>query len=135
MFSDIWVTIMRPLALAAALLCIGPGLFLTSVEAVAAPPPNDNFANATLLTGNSGSVSVSIAEATREPNEPPDQRCPNGTAWYKWVAPAAGELQVSSGGSAEGGFSCAYIFVGSSVGSLSTVPGRTCSWLSVFTPG
>jgi hypothetical protein len=115
---------MRALALAAALLCIGPGLFLTSVEAVAAPPPNDNFANATLLTGNSGSVSVSIADATREPNEPQDQYCSNGTAWYKWVAPAAGELQVLSGGTAEGGFSCAYIFVGSSVGSLSTVPGR-----------
>jgi hypothetical protein len=85
---------MRALALAAVLLCIGPGLFLTSVEAVAAPPPNDNFANATLLTGNSGSVSVSIAEATREPNEPQDQYCLNGTAWYKWVAPAAGELQT-----------------------------------------
>jgi hypothetical protein len=93
----------------------------------AVPPSNDNFANATLLTGNSGNVSVSILDATRETNEPtgPDQ-CAKGTAWYKWVAPAPGELLVTSGGSDPlfNGFSCASIYVGTSVDALSTVAGR-----------
>src|SRR5450631_2317210 len=100
------------------LSCTMVWLLICCGAATAAPPSNDNFANAILLTGNSGTATVSVAEATFETSEPNDPYCPQGTAWYKWVAPAAGELIVQSGGEAETGYSCAFIFVGTTVGSL-----------------
>jgi hypothetical protein len=106
------------------ILAIFPLTFLSVGVVSAAPPANDNFDNAILLTGTSGSASVSVAEATYETNEPASQYCSKGTAWYKWVAPANGKLQVISGGQAETGFSCSYILVGSAVGSLSTLADR-----------
>ena len=69
-----------------AICALAIGYLITPSSALAVPPSNGNFANATLLTGNAGTVSVSILEATFETNEP--AACGQGTAWYKWVAPA-----------------------------------------------
>jgi hypothetical protein len=51
------------------------------------PPPNDDFANARLLSGESGSVTGTTLAATA------DAGAPSGDAavvWYRWTAPAAG---------------------------------------------
>ena len=59
----------------------------------APPPPNDNFVNAILLTGEksdpSGVLSsTNIFGATKEPGEPNHAGKPGGkSVWYKWIAP------------------------------------------------
>src|ERR1700722_7641355 len=47
------------------------GLLLTSLTQglCQAPPPNDNFANATVLTGDNVTFTGSLANSTPEPNE------------------------------------------------------------------
>ena len=59
------------------------------------PPPNDDFANASVLTGPAGSVQGSNGGATNEPGEPADHMTdPQGdpsvgaSVWYMWTAPA-----------------------------------------------
>ena len=118
-----------PFLLALAIGGLAIGCLINPDDARAAPPPNDDFANATLLTGDSGSVSVSILEATRETNEPTGDCPEEGTAWYKWVAQAPGELSVRT--SFTGVIiarSCAEVYVGTSVDTLSTVDGRQVSF-------
>lgn len=58
---------------------------------VTTAPANDNFANAQLLSGNSGSVSGTTGAATKEVNEPNHARNRGGASvWYKYVAPSGG---------------------------------------------
>src|SRR4051812_12246314 len=67
-------------------------------------PANDNFANAELLIGSSGSVGpVTIDDATIEVGE--DEALPgwpHKTIWYKWVATATGNVYFSTEGSLAG---------------------------------
>ncbi|MFL6527211.1 MAG: hypothetical protein ACJ8IQ_03855 [Chthoniobacterales bacterium] len=59
--------------------------------AFAAAPPNDNFANAQALSGNSGSGDGTTVDATIEASEPSHGGYPAaGSVWYVWTAPAAG---------------------------------------------
>ncbi len=60
---------------------------VTPAHALAAPP-NDNFANAQVISGPSGSVAGNLAGATVESGE----STPNGqpSIWYRWTAPQAG---------------------------------------------
>jgi hypothetical protein len=52
------------------------------------PPANDNFANALLLAGRSGSATGTTVGATHEPNEPLHAGSPGiGSVWYTWTAP------------------------------------------------
>ena len=84
----------------------------------ASPPPNDAFANATVLEGANGSVTGSNVGATVEPGETP---CVGGnsTVWYRWTAPGPGKVKFSTAGSDFDSFVAAY--TGSSVGSLTIV--------------
>ncbi len=91
----------------------------------AAPPPNDTFASATLLTGTEGEVVAPIVEATSEIGEPAN-RCGNRTVWYKWTAPAHGELNIWSGGYLYF-FSCAYLYIGERADALRFPPGHSLS--------
>ena len=60
------------------------------------PPPNDNFANAIQLTGSFQAVNGTILAATKESGEPVHAGFGIGTSvWYKWTAPAAGQVLVS----------------------------------------
>lgn len=54
------------------------------------PPSNDDFAAATELTGDSGSVNGDNYYGTLEPGEP--EHGPDGSAsvWYRWTAPSTG---------------------------------------------
>src|ERR1039458_4889571 len=65
-----------------------------------APPPNDNFASATVLTGDWGSTNVDNRLATAEPNEPSHAGFPaNASVWYQWTAPSDGEVTLDTLGS------------------------------------
>ena len=65
-----------------------------------APPANDGFAAAQVLTGSSGSVTGSSVGATKESGEPDHAGNVGGASvWYSWTAPSSGKLTVSSAGS------------------------------------
>jgi hypothetical protein len=65
---------------------------------MAAPPDNDAFANASVITGLSGTVAGSNVDATDEVGEPAscDGRA---SAWFRWTAPATGTLAMDTFGS------------------------------------
>src|SRR5205085_542726 len=56
------------------------------------PPGNDDFANATALTADHGSLLGSLDDATREQGEPKHGRYTSATVsvWYRWTAPSSG---------------------------------------------
>ena len=58
------------------------------------PPPNDNFAGATLLTGTNPVINGTIAGANREAGEPGTLE---NTVWYRWTAPVAGKVTADVG--------------------------------------
>ena len=66
----------------------------------ASPPPNDNLAAATVLTGNFWLTAGSLHEATSEPNEPILTYMPNGpTAWWSWTPTVTGSVRFRTWGS------------------------------------
>lgn len=70
--------------------------FLCSATCLlAAPPSNDNKANAQVLTGDTASVTTSNVEATKETGESAER-----TLWWRWTAPANGRLLLDCVGSA-----------------------------------
>ena len=84
---------LRRLAVAAALLIVlaAPG------SASAAPPSNDNFANAETITERFGWAEGDNTEATKEPGEPNHAGNPGGASvWYSWTAPSAGRATFSA---------------------------------------
>ena len=76
--------------------------FLLALTAVAllpslahAAPPNDDFANRVVLTGQAvSSAPVVIDDATREGLEPSDTG--DQTVWYTWTAPANGTVTMTT---------------------------------------
>jgi hypothetical protein len=97
-------------------------LFLASAPpALAVPPANDNFANATNLTGPAGSITGSTIDATKEAGEPNHAGEPGGRSlWYRWAAPRDGLVTFDS--CATSGFdSLLAVYTGSAVNALSEV--------------
>jgi hypothetical protein len=89
------------------------------------PPPvpaNDNFANAQIISGCTGSVNGTNAGATQEPGEPnhsPDNGGGSRSIWYQWQAPSTGSVTVTTAGSR---FDTVMgIYTGNSVGALAAV--------------
>lgn len=88
------------------------------------PPPNDNFANATVLTGTSTGALGSNANATKESFEPAhgSGAPPNAggaSVWYRWQAPTSGSVTISTEGS---GFDTLLaVYTGSAVAGLTSV--------------
>jgi hypothetical protein len=65
--------------------------------ALAAPPANDAFAAAQELSGREVSVQGLNKNATKEPDEPNHAGEPGGASiWYRWTAPADGDVVVST---------------------------------------
>jgi Ca2+-binding RTX toxin-like protein len=92
-------------------------------------PANDNFADATKLSGAptpAVAVNGSTFGATSEPGEPDhadlsatETFLPNATVWYDWTAPTSGKVIVNLGGPfLLGGVG---VYTGSSVDSLTKV--------------
>ena len=73
-----------------------PGTDGEQPPAEAAPPANDDFADATVLNGASGTIEADLLAATVEPGEPPRLRGDRGgerlaaSVWFRWTAPARG---------------------------------------------
>ncbi len=63
-------------------------------------PANDDFANAAVLEGASGTARGTNSLGTVQPGEPQHAANPGGRSlWWKWQAPADGTLLVSTEGS------------------------------------
>ncbi len=81
-------------------------------------PSNDDFANATLISGSSVTVSGSNLNATSENGEPllSYKSSATTTVWWKWIAPENGSIQIDTVGST---FDTVLgVYKGSSVSSL-----------------
>lgn len=84
-----------------------------------APLSNDNFANRTLLTGNTASVTADNATATKEVGEPAHAGNSGGRSlWWRWVAPSAGTLVIDTIGSSFD--TLLGVYTGTGVASLTT---------------
>jgi hypothetical protein len=104
------------------------------ISSVAPPPPppappapaNDNFANAQIITGCSGSVSGTNVAATREAgetiNHSPDNGGGSRSVWYRWQAPSTGAAEIFTFGSR---FDTVMgVYAGSAVNSLAPIIGK-----------
>ena len=97
------------------------------------PPPNDNFANATLVTDNYYYQTVDVSGATTESGEPAggcgytQQR----TVWYAFTPASNGALNVSLWGNSGDGLLNAYRADNGSLGGLSAPLG--CTYNGYFT--
>jgi len=93
------------------------------------PPPNDNFRNALVLAGSSGSVAGTNKDATKEPGEPNHAGGAGGASvWYRWTAPFNGPVTFDtigfrnqSGGSFHYLNSLLAVYIGASVNGLAPV--------------
>ncbi len=63
-----------------------------------ASPANDDFANATRITGNNGTITGNNRGAFWEANEP-FGHARNSSVWYRWTAPANGSVIFDTEGS------------------------------------
>jgi hypothetical protein len=107
---------------------LGRGAVAVAIVSVAASlpaaafaqPPNDNFANAQILSGTSATATGSNAGATMEPGEPDHEGLSGGTSvWYVWTAPTTNRVIVSTCGSSFD--TLLAVYTGDSVGALTTV--------------
>jgi subtilisin len=63
-------------------------------------PANNNFANAQVLSGSSGTVIGTTVSANKEAGEPNHAGNPGGASiWYRWQAPASGLATITTAGS------------------------------------
>jgi hypothetical protein len=83
------------------------------------PPANDNFANATVISGSTGSVQQSTKLSTHESGEPIPAGCGTPSVWYRWTAPSNGNLTLSTAGS--GYDTVLGLYTGSAVNALTLV--------------
>jgi hypothetical protein len=90
------------------------------------PPENDAFADALVLTGNSGSVAGTALGSTYEPGEPEPREGEGGhSVWYSWTPSKSGQAEalVCTWGTPDS----VSVFSGSSLASLVDVHRGYCS--------
>ena len=81
---------------------LGIGSYKRKVTlSVATPPPNDNFADATLISGRTGSDTSTNLFASEESQEPKHGGVTNGgkSVWWQWVPDTSGEVTFDTAGS------------------------------------
>jgi hypothetical protein len=93
------------------------GEFSVAVN-VHASPPNDDFADAHELQGESDSATGTNAWASREPGEPGPYRT-GRSVWYSWTAPKSGRTTFATHGSSV--YTQLDVYAGSSLDALTTV--------------
>ena len=78
-----------------------PGGDIVLNWSLGAPVPNDDFADATVISGASGQTTGSNVDATKEePDEPDHAGNPGGkSVWWRWTAPASGCVTIDTFGS------------------------------------
>lgn len=99
-------------------------------SALAAPPANDNFANATVIPASPpATVTGNNIDATFESGEPdhsPSEAAGGKSAWWSWTPSATGAVTIDTGGSesivdTDGLDTQLAVYTGNSVDSLSLV--------------
>ena len=84
------------------------------------PPPNDDFANAQVISGSEGSVNSTNVGGTKEAGEPNHAGQAGGASvWYRWQAPANGSATFTTTGSNID--TLLAVYTGSSVTSLTPI--------------
>ena len=87
---------------------------------VIAPPANDNFANAQVISGNSGAASGNNVAATKEAGESEHAGNEGGKSiWYRWTAPSSGIWALNTTGSTFD--TLLAVYTGSSVDALTLI--------------
>lgn len=110
---------LRAPAVALALL-LGP---LAVASAQDPSPPNDDFSNGQMLSGDPASATGTLVGATLETGEP-NAAARTSSVWYFWTAPRNGTVDVSTcGTAAASGLAKAFVYTGRAVGSLTAVAG------------
>ncbi|HEV2857348.1 MAG TPA: hypothetical protein VGW80_02965 [Solirubrobacterales bacterium] len=110
-----------------AILAVCAALVIPTV-ALAAPPPNDDFADAELITGFPATATGTNLEATTEEGEPVPTAAVGAqghTVWYEWEATSDGFVTVSSCDSDF--FTTLGVYTGGPVTSLTEVAGNFAS--------
>jgi len=82
-------------------------------------PVNDNFENATVLTGAAVEAPVDLVGATRQAGEPNPYSYGWNSVWFKWTAPASGTVFIDS--LAEAGQGAISVYTGATVTALTQV--------------
>ena len=103
-------------------LVILAGLMINAGRA--APPANDNFANAAPLVINNywGSTNGNNASATPESGEPSHAGyAASHSVWYQWVAPQDGVVQFDTIGTSSSNDTVLAVYTGASLASLNQV--------------
>lgn len=94
------------------------------VPGALAAPPNDDFANAQVLSGAFASTAGSLAGATKQDGEPVDG---GATVWYRWTAPLGGRTRAlacaPTDSSTETALDDVRVFLGDSLVALSRPAG------------
>ncbi|MDP9291901.1 MAG: S8 family serine peptidase [Verrucomicrobiota bacterium] len=91
-----------------------------ALTGAASAPANNNFANATVSTGDSFQVTGTNKNATKESGEPFHAGNAGGASvWWKWTAKATGSVIVTTSGSSFD--TLLGVYTGTSVGALTTV--------------
>ncbi len=100
-------------------LVINASLWLAT-PLVMPPPPNDNFASATLISGSTVSITGTNVNATKEVNEPNHGGDGGGhSVWWSWMAPSSGTVVLDTNGS---NFDTTLgVYTGGAVGALTAV--------------
>jgi len=93
---------------------------LTTLPAAVAPP-NDDFANAVIVTGTDVVVSGSNVDATLEPGEPPVEGLSSHSVWWIWTPPVSGIVEVDTAGSTFD--TVLAVYMGSRVSQLGQIAG------------
>ncbi len=70
-----------------------------STALAATPPPNDNIADAQVITEASGSTCGTTLGATQEANESNGGTLHPSSVWFRWTAPSTGAIRFSTAGS------------------------------------
>ena len=89
------------------------------------PPPapaNNNFANAQVVAGCSGTVigsNVAGNKETGEPSHSPDGDAGGGSVWYHWQAPSSGSVTINTQGSTYD--TLLAVYTGNSVSGLTSI--------------
>src|SRR5258705_5184137 len=101
-------------------VAVGCLTFLATLSARAQTPANDNFTNAIVLTGASGSVAGTTVGATHEPGEPDHVGLGSQhSVWYRWVATGNGVAVFNTLGSSYDTMLAAY--TGNNVAALTVL--------------
>lgn len=94
-------------------------IILASANVFAAPPANDNFANAEQLAGIRISVTRANVEATKEAGEPNHTGNPGGkSVWFRWTAPMTRVMKFTTNRSSGNIDTLLHVYRGSDLASL-----------------